>query len=285
MRIGQADSGNGPSEPLPSPERQLTQKRDIGFRFFDEPGTEHHVQRRIGLEGMDEFGEVIDRVLAVRVERYDVGNSDSFGVASQKFEPGLERSSASSVIGMLQVDDVIVASGNGFGIVFGSVVHHADFPVSRRHYRVDDRSNTSRFVVRPDQETNIVRTYFFGFHTGDSKEFKWDILDSRKEISRTSRVMSSRFFSLLASRSRVKYKRKIMLVYTNMSAPLGTQKIAPIKLRTLGIKEKTSNQAPTARNTIKWKALNFCRREISNANMNIMVPDMKKNASNNVMRT
>ena len=75
-----------------------------------------------------------------------------------------------------------------------------------------------------------------------------------------------------------------MLEYTSISAPRGTPKIAPIRLRTLGIKAKMSSQAPTPKNTIKWRALNFCRREISKASIKIMIPDIKKSASSNVMR-
>ena len=105
---------------------------------------------------------------------------------------------------MLQVNDISVTTSNRFGIVFGSVIHYADLLVPSCNYAVDDSSNTSRFVIRSDEKTDIAGVYFFGFHVGLSWEVNWDILDSRKEISRTSRVISSRFFSFFARRSRVK---------------------------------------------------------------------------------
>jgi hypothetical protein len=91
-------------------------------------------------------------------------------------------------------------------------------------------------------------------------------------------VISSLFFSLFARRSSTKYMRKIILVYTSTSAPLGIPNTFPKKSNTEGKKVKIRSPAPTERKTRKWRALNFCRRDISNASRNMIIPDMMKKA-------
>lgn len=120
---------------------------------------------------MDKFGNVFDRMLPVRIEGYYVGDSYSSGISSQKLESGLKCRSTSSIVGMLQIYHIRITTGDGLGVIFGAIVHHTDFLVSRCHDSVDNPSNTSRFVVRSDEKTDIVRIYFFGFHVWVSEGF------------------------------------------------------------------------------------------------------------------
>jgi hypothetical protein len=153
---------------------------------------------------------------------------------------------------MLKIYHVWETPNNFFRCIARTIIYDKNLFVSCLHNTLKNTSNTRCLIVRSHQKTEIAKFYLFhGVQGVDDISFEGGILDSRRAISLTRRVISSLFFSLFARRSRTKYMRKIILVYTSTSAPLGIPNTFPKKSNTEGKKVKIRSPAPTERKTRK----------------------------------
>lgn len=249
MRIRKADAGNEAGEYAASHEDDLSKERDVGIGFHYEARTEDDVEGGIVGKRLHEIGHVRRVVLAVGVEGDDERDAEPTGETAEEFETGFERGSPAPILRVADGHDVFAAGEDGGGSVAGTVVDYEDFRESRGEETVYYAFETGRFVIRTDEESDVVLrgcravVGYRGAFGGESERSAFRSAHMERHFSDEARSVFAVLFRLIEKEEREIRKEYDASVYENVGASRDAEDAADEVERLRNVREKQESAA------------------------------------------
>lgn len=155
VRVRHPDTAHEVGKNLSSKKGESAEEGHIGISFDHEARTEHEIERRILFKRMDKSRYILDMMLPIRVKSHDILYAQFLPIPTDVLKPGLQSRTATAIKRMMHDMETPELRENFEGVVSGSIVYHKNMLKTSIQNGPDNRDNTGRFVVRPNQEYNL----------------------------------------------------------------------------------------------------------------------------------